>query len=443
MRSYLQPQWQTVPQCPFPLSHIYTRLDMEFIEGYSSRPLQNYMELFDWINGQTPVGPRILVQADPGKGKTVFTHKLALDWVEKKYLTQFDHLLIVKLRHLAPEEPISQAITTQMQIGEEISPQDVENRLIRSGKRVLLVLDGLDEVDLKKYRQVMRILSRRDYPGCCVLATCKPHVFQQVSHYMTRTARITGFSKSSAQKFVSYIIPDENDRYQFFIGLIERNMYEMYTTPRLLQELAFTYHSRRRKFLNTYTEVYDDLLLKVRMACEVHKELSDVEIDDAVNTINQLAFESLTQDTKDCAHPREKNMNENVFKTGILSGTNFLHTTLEEFSTAGHITKELRQGNRAPWEMTKEMYVHELRDKDSTKFRFQIPLCRDVIDMESLTSATKKFVNNIMINENGQVATVRKLLKVAVSNGFLYDDEVDREKLWEICSFNSGTRILH
>ena len=398
------------------------------------------MELFEEINqGRTENfpeqadGPRVLLLAEPGMGKTMFTHKLALDWAKKR-LTKFDLLLIVKLRHLAADESISQAITTQMQIGEEISPQDVENRLIRSGKKVLLVLDGLDEVDLKKYRQVIRIFWRRDYPGCCVLATCKPHVFQQVSHYMTRTARITGFSQSSAQKFVSYIIPDENDRYQFFIGLIERNMYEMHTNPRLLQVLVFTYHSGGHRFSNTYTEVYDDLLLSVRRTCDGSEELNDIEIDEVENTLNELAFKSLTQDTRDRVLLREDIANDNMFKVGILSGTNFLHETFRAFSTAGHITRELRQGNRDPWEMIKETYVQELRVSDSRKSRFQIPLCRDVIDIEALTSATKKFINNIKINEKGQAKTIRILLKAAVTKGFLHDDEVDREKLWKICS---------
>ena len=437
MRSYQQPQWQTVPHCPFPLSDIYIPLDMEFME-YNSRPLQNYMELFKDLGliedfPEQVDGPRVLIQAESGMGKTMFIHKLALDWAKKR-LTKFDLLLIVKLRHLALEEPISQAIATQMQIEKETSPQDVENHLIRSGKKVLLIRDGLDEIDLTKFEQVTQILLRRDYPRCYILATCKPFVFQQVSHYMNRRVRITGFSKSSAQKFVSYIIPDENARYQFFIGLIERNMYEMYTTPRLLQALAFMYYAGGHRLSNTYTEVYDELLLSVRGACDGSEELNDVEIDEAVNTINQLAFKGLTQDIKDCILLRENIVNDNIFKLGILSGTDFLHTTLRAFSTAGYITRELRQGDRAPWGMIKEMYVRQIRVSDSSKSRFQIPLCRDVIDMESLTSATKKFINNIIINEKGQAQTIRILLKAAVTKGFLHDDEVDREKLWKICS---------
>ena len=429
MRSYLLPQWKTVPLCPFPLSDVYTTLDMEFCEGYNSRPLQHYAELFGDINVQAPVGPRILVQADSGMGKTMFTHKLALDWAEKRF-TEFDLLLIVKLGHLAPDVALSQAIVNQMQLEEELSPQDVEKHLIRPDKKVLLILDGLDEVDLTKYSQLTRILSRKDYPRCCVFATCKPHVVQQVRHYMTRTVRITGFSKSSAQKFVSFIIPDENKRYQFFMDLIERNMYEMYKIPRILLVLVCMYDSG--KLWNTYTRVYEDLLLNLRKACEGNKKLSDAEIDEAMNTINEMAFQSLIQSTKQLVLPTEKIVNENIFKLGILSGTDFLHTTLREFSTAGHITRQLGNGNRAPWEMIKAMYVQKL--KDTSKSSFQIPLRRDGIDMESLTSATEKFVNNIMINENGQVVTIRKLLKVVVSKGFLDEDAVDREKLQKICS---------
>ena len=186
------------------------------------------------------------------------------------------------------------------------------------------------------------------------------------------------------------------------------------------------------KLSNTYTQVYEDLLPNVRKACEGSRGLSDAEIDEATNILNEIAFQSLTRSTKQLVLPTEKIVNENIFKLGILSGTNFLHTTLGEFSTAGHITRQLRHGNRAPWEMIKAIYVQKL--KDASKSSFQIPLRRDGIDMESLTSATEKFVDNIMINENGQVATIRKLLKVVVFKGFLYKDTVDREKLRKICS---------
>ena len=439
MRSYLRPEWQTVPLCPWlpsgetlRLSDVYTTLDMEFIEGRSSRQIQEYTELFEGIYGLKTGNKRILLQADPGMGKTLFTHKLALDWTEKRF-TRFDLLLIVKLRHLAPDQPISHAITTQMKMEEEISPHDVEDHLIRSGENVLLVLDGLDEVDWKNYPQLKRILLRRDYPRCCVLATCKTHVLKQVSHYMTRVVSITGFSKTLAQKFVSCIIPDENKRYKFFLDLIERNMHDMYKIPRVLQVLAFMYDSGN-KFSNTHTKVYDDLLLNVRKAYQGSKKLSDAEIDEAMNAVNELAFQALTQNKEQIVLPKEKIVNENIFELGILSATMFLHTSIDEFSTAGHVTRELKNGNRAPWELIKELYVDKLRVNEPSNSTFQIPLRPDVIDVESLTSATEKLVNNIIINDKGQVATIRRLLKLAISKGFLDDNVVDRKKLREICS---------
>ena len=200
------------------LSEVYTTLEMEY--ATSRRTLKDYPELFEEHDS------RILVLGRHGIGKTTFTHKIAYDWAHKEF-DNFKSVFVVKLRDLHPDQSICNAIALQYKKF-QLSPEAIHQHLIQSNDSVLLILDGLDEVDLKKYPQVNRILYGLDYPSCCVMITSRPHVAIEIKDEMSCIAYITGFSKESAEQYVSYIIPDPEVRKEFFKLLQARKMHDMY-----------------------------------------------------------------------------------------------------------------------------------------------------------------------------------------------------------------------
>ena len=450
---YKHPDWEAVLLCPWlegeetlSLSQVYTRLEMESVAGRQSKPLKDYTDLFNSEAFSQNQGSRILIQAHPGMGKTTFTHKVALDWAEGK-LSTFSVILVVKLRELLPNQTMPNAIMSQMAIENTtvFSEQVVYEHLTVRACNTLLILDGLDEIDMKKYPQVRRILSGLGYPSCCVMATSRPHLSPTIKNEMSCVANITGFSLNSAREYVSHIIPKEDTRKLFFKQLTDRKMQGMLKVPIILQALAFLFSSNST-LPDTYTTTYDELELYLQKTCEAGKNLTSEQIAEAMKLVNELAFRGLTQEVQQLVFPRQEITNENIFKLGILSATKtvtgfnptasvqFLHKTVQEHATAKHVTDELQIGNRQPWERIKNMYKEPFTCKTDTssysnkKPKLQPDFSNDV-DQNSKAAiigrATKKFVDALMQSGEGKEAAIKQVFKIALDSGFL-DDDLDR-----------------
>ena len=107
---------------------------------------------------------------------------------------KFQSVFVVKLRDLHPDQTITDAIALQYEEF-ELSPEAIHNHLTQSNDSILLILDGLDEINLKKYPQVNRILRGLDYRTCCVMTTSRPHIALEIKDVMSCIAYITGFTK--------------------------------------------------------------------------------------------------------------------------------------------------------------------------------------------------------------------------------------------------------
>ena len=248
------------------LSEVYTSMEMEEYQGrYRKRvavPMRDYTELFKHLK---PEGTRILVTGDPGIGKTTFTHKLAYDWLVGN-LDTFDVVLVVKLKYAMKTQSIASMIEDQFGPVNDAQLQSEEaiRKYMKSGMdRVLLVLDGIDEINLKQYKQVQEVLKGDAYRKCCILATTRPHVAETLKNKMTLVAKIKGFSRIKAEEFISHILQDREERRKFFQQIDRRKMSEMHKVPIMIQSLALLY-CRNKKLPSTFTLTYDDLVLYLR-----------------------------------------------------------------------------------------------------------------------------------------------------------------------------------
>ena len=174
-RSQLKPLfWDNTIQLP--LEDVYTRLK---ILHRRKRDFQlentevNMSEIFK--NGDDII---VLVEGSPGMGKTTFCLKIAHDWANKATskvdsFPQFEVVLLLKCRDIHGD--IMEAIDTQLLPESKKNAETIKKELIdyiedfHYQEKVLIILDGLDELPKMSEKCVDKLLQKRIFPFCYVL----------------------------------------------------------------------------------------------------------------------------------------------------------------------------------------------------------------------------------------------------------------------------------
>ena len=458
---YKDPGWEEMPLFPWmgkealKLSEVYTAIEIDEYRGrYRKKvaiPLRDYKELF---NCRKDEGTRILVMGEPGIGKTTFIHKLAYDWAMHS-LDIFDVVLVVELKFADKNQSIACMIKEQFEHlwGDENVSDVIIHDYIKSGRdRVLLVLDGLDEINLKKFPQVQEVLTGQAYRKCCILATTRPYVAETLKNKMTMLANIKGFSRVKAEQFTTHILQNNAERKKFFQQLDRKKMSQMDKVPIIIQALALLYRENKQ-LPTTFTLTYDELVLYLRNAyrnkgIKEMKELTMKEIQEAMDEVNELAYKGLTRDDRQLVFSRDEVRNNDVFKLGLLSGEKsgtgfkptavlqFPHKTVQEHSAADHIVKRLKNEDRRPWEIiVKQLHGDaERRTGDFDGRPFSENYQRqseneDQTQMKVLSTGLNKLVSAISCDPRRNAVLLDSLRQLMNLGAF--DEEVDVATIWD------------
>ncbi|XP_068684226.1 nucleotide-binding oligomerization domain-containing protein 2-like [Montipora foliosa] len=208
-----------VPWCEgfiLQLENIFTRLRIvakEKKRGTLTKEITNMTGIF--TSHKDCKHPRIvLIEGEPGMGKTAFCQKLAYDWATKRdrewdeSFPRVEVLLLLKCREI--DSSIWEAIDNQ------ILPKDIDPELketffgfVRENpSEVLLVLDGLDEANPQKWPDISILMQRKLLPGCHVVLTSRPEAGSKVRSYTDTLLEIAGFTKSDAKCFIRKYFQD-------------------------------------------------------------------------------------------------------------------------------------------------------------------------------------------------------------------------------------------
>ena len=204
----------SVPWCEnfsFQIEKIYTRLRMvakEKTRGIVTEYLTSMTSIF--TPHEDCKSPRIiLIEGEPGMGKTTYCQKLAYDWAtkQKQKLQKFpkiDVLLLLRCRdiHDSIWESIDDQILKNL---EETSPEtkDLFFKFMQDNpSKVLLVLDGLDEADPHKLGVYLSLIQKKQLPGCYIVLTSRHEAGNRVAPYVDTLLEIVGFGKANADHFI-------------------------------------------------------------------------------------------------------------------------------------------------------------------------------------------------------------------------------------------------
>ena len=157
--------------------------------------------------------PRFAFVGEAGVGKTTLLNKIALDWALDKHLTKIDLLLFVPLRELENCTVLGDILDIYVSRGIDLNRSKVEEYVRSYPKKVMLLLDGLDEYDgnireADPTNKMIGILRGDELKQSPVIVTTRPWRAIQITTTPTidlRYSRIEvhGFTTKDVKEYVN------------------------------------------------------------------------------------------------------------------------------------------------------------------------------------------------------------------------------------------------
>ena len=329
----------------------------------------------------------IIVEGSPGIGKTTFCLKLAYDWANESSYTasfpEFELVLLLKCRDI--DGDLTEAITEQL-FPKDMSKdareglfrflEDIENQ-----ERVLIILDGLDELAEKSKHYVDDLLHRKRWACCYVLATTRQEKGIEVRKHpkfvFNLFLQIEGFTEEDSFECIRrhFMIagPEHSSKGEKLIEEIKKNalLQDLQKNPLSLLLLCVVYEDHEGGLPSSLTDLYHEIVLcLLRRYCAKHnvkasKKDRDLEtqFERDMRCLGKLAWNCLLHDCHTFFEEELEEFEELesrnerlvarelgfVYKEESLKRLKpqheycFLHKSFQEYLAASYIAQKLRR----------------------------------------------------------------------------------------------------
>ena len=360
--------------------------DMGLIEGQKQdfvieKAEVNVTEIFKTLEKGKDV--MTLVEGSPGIGKTTFCLKLAYDTTYGKIPTEcsfpnFEVVLLLKCRDI--DGNIMDTIR------EQLLPRDIEEKVvekllhflkdIHNQERILIILDGLDELPEKSRHHVNELLHRRIFPFCYVLATSRQERGIEARKYFVFDIHleITGYTESDAIVYVRrhFKTIGQSPKGERLIEEMQQNTFlnALQNNPLNLLLLCVVYEDYEGKLPTSRTELYQVIVRCLLRRYCAKRNLPAPEDDNVLEktfekeilALGELAWLCLLSDRygfreNELVEFERKYPGLVARELGLLYKEEslkrlkpqheycFLHKTFQEYVAAAYIAQKLRNQN--------------------------------------------------------------------------------------------------
>ena len=204
-------------------------------------------------------GKVVLIEGDPGAGKTTFTFQICKEWAEDKLLME-DIVLWIPLRHY-------KSVTTTSELFDKLGyPEMMDHAQKRRGKGFVLILDGWDE--LPNHLQTASLFrdiifgTIRTFGQSTIIVTSRPSCSGEIAEAVEETNsyyQILGFDQ---EKTISYINAYfHNDPYsaELLLAFLNSNeyLYRHFYIPISVAIMCFVYRSDHKQIPQTLSRLYE------------------------------------------------------------------------------------------------------------------------------------------------------------------------------------------
>ena len=330
----------------------------------------------------------VLIEGEPGMGKTTYCKKYAYDWATKRQeplsrgSTAFIAELLLKCRDIHSD--VWEAIDDQLlprDIDEEVKQQFFQ--FIRENQSsILLILDGLDELPSGKLSMFSEFIEGKVLPRCHIVATARHEAGKEVRKCCDTLLQIEGFTEKHVRGFVTMYFKERPDLATKLLERMSRdkNLKEMAANPLNTALLCLLCEEFEGAFSENRAQLYLDMVECVLRRYRKKKGLLEIGEDltnhykPQLNRLGLVALNGLLNDKLDFNESELGNHAKELTEFGFLSvqpGGNklrqklhyaFLHKSFQEFFAAFFICSQIQSKEMKPEELVSDpRYFVELK----------------------------------------------------------------------------------
>ena len=325
-----------------------------------------------------------IVEGSPGIGKTTFCLKLAYDWANQSSsaasFPEFELVLLLKCRDI--DGDLTEAIT------EQLFPRDMNKGAreelfrfmedIKNQERVLIILDGLDELAEKSKHFVDDLIHRKRWACCYVLATTRQEKGIEVRKHPEFVfhlfLQIEGFTEEDSFEYIRRHFkiagPEHSSKGEKLLEQIEKNalLQDLQTNPLNLLLLCVVYEDHEGELPSSRTDLYHVIVVcLLRRYCAKHNMKArrkdrdlETQFERDIRCLGKLAWNCLLNDRHSFFEEELEELesrNEKlvvrelgfVYKEESLKRLKpqhsycFLHKSFQEYLAASYIAHKLQR----------------------------------------------------------------------------------------------------
>ena len=316
----------------------------------------------------------ILIEGEPGIGKSTLTIELCHQWQNGSLLQQFSLVLLLKFR----EEYVQTARDIRdlfYHPNEELRDEVVKEIEDNSGEGVLFILDGFDEfpAELQKKSRVMDIIRNPRYlPAATILVTSRPSSTAELQPLLDsvpmKHIQIAGFTNESIHNAAFKTLKNHElfsnfSKYVSVNPIVKVIMYNPLHCSIILNMYKENFQTGR-PIPHTLTQLYTELsrsLISSYLTAKKHplakalpEDLKDFpkEIYPQLLAVGELAYNGTVTENKELFDQLPGNTtglgllikHHSLYSVNVVDSYNFFHKSLQEYMAAFYISqKEVKQ----------------------------------------------------------------------------------------------------
>ena len=377
----------------FQLSDIYTRLRIVSREKKARATAQQRVvettEIFK-PHEECKQPRKVLIEEKPGMGKTTYCNKVTYDWAinmknKEDCFPEFEMVLLVRCRDVNIESDLWGAIDDQLLPGEILQKEREKFfEFIRQNQsKVLLILDGLDELPSSKLPEFTDIIQGKMLPLCYLVVTARHEAGIPVRKICDTLLEIKGFSYQDSKEFIHKYFAGKKDLAEKLLDKIkkEERLKEMTGNPLNTALLCLLCEDFQGILPESRTQLYLEIAHCVRIRYRKKKGLPVENEDlieiykDQLKLLGSIALDGLYEDNMYFGDKRLSSENADLPEFGFLSAQpgsskrrpclcyGFTHKSFQEFFAGYHLCYQLVSKDISPYILvTDTRYFRELRE---------------------------------------------------------------------------------